>query len=89
MGTVKDARKKLPVNYVLDSRWKITKVLGEGAFGAVYEVSDMERPGKLFALKVSIPMIPPFGNTSDASVLVRLSPISNVLVTHLKCFHWR
>jgi len=52
MGTVKDSRKKLPINYVLDGRWKVTKVLGEGAFGAVYEVSDIERPGKHFALKV-------------------------------------
>lgn len=51
---VKDSRKKLAIGYVLDGRWKIAKLLGEGAFGAVYEVNDTERPGKHFALKVKL-----------------------------------
>jgi len=45
---------RLDINHVLDSRWKIVKVLGEGAFGAVYEVLDVKRNNAAFALKVGI-----------------------------------
>lgn len=43
----------MDVGFVLDDRWEIKKILGEGAFGAVYECGDVTRPGKSYALKVS------------------------------------
>jgi len=48
----KDPRRRMQPGFVLEGRWQIVKILGEGAFGAVYEVSDTQRPEKLFALKV-------------------------------------
>uniref|UniRef100_A0A915L2K8 Protein kinase domain-containing protein n=1 Tax=Romanomermis culicivorax TaxID=13658 RepID=A0A915L2K8_ROMCU len=48
----KDERRRVPVGTKLEDRWQVTKILGEGAFGAVYEVVDADRPGKVFALKV-------------------------------------
>lgn len=48
----KDERRRVPVGTALENRWMVTKILGEGAFGAVYEVKDLERPDKVFALKV-------------------------------------
>lgn len=52
MAEAKDAKRRMAVGSVLDDRWKCERILGEGAFGAVYEVSDLKRPGKVFALKV-------------------------------------
>lgn len=43
---------RLPIDSILDNRWKVDKVLGEGAFGAVYEVADIRRANSAFALKV-------------------------------------
>uniref|UniRef100_A0A915IH10 non-specific serine/threonine protein kinase n=1 Tax=Romanomermis culicivorax TaxID=13658 RepID=A0A915IH10_ROMCU len=44
--------RKLEVDSIFDGRWKVVKILGEGAFGAVYEVVDNQNPVKIFALKI-------------------------------------
>uniref|UniRef100_A0A915JMK5 Protein kinase domain-containing protein n=1 Tax=Romanomermis culicivorax TaxID=13658 RepID=A0A915JMK5_ROMCU len=38
-GEAKDERRRVPVGTKLEGRWEVTKILGEGAFGAVYEVT--------------------------------------------------
>uniref|UniRef100_A0A5S6QY21 Protein kinase domain-containing protein n=1 Tax=Trichuris muris TaxID=70415 RepID=A0A5S6QY21_TRIMR len=43
----------LDVGTVVDKRWKVTKVLGSGSFGAVYEVMDL-KSGKCEAMKVEL-----------------------------------
>jgi len=50
----RDAKRRVPVGSALENRWRVTKILGEGAFGAVYEVEDLENPGKMYALKVKL-----------------------------------
>lgn len=50
----KNPRLRMQPGYVLENKWRIMKILGEGAFGAVYEVQDASRPDKLFALKVKV-----------------------------------
>uniref|UniRef100_A0A915I4R3 Protein kinase domain-containing protein n=1 Tax=Romanomermis culicivorax TaxID=13658 RepID=A0A915I4R3_ROMCU len=44
---------RLPIGEVIDKRWQLNKLLGAGAFGAVYEVidlADVNRP--TYALKL-------------------------------------
>lgn len=48
----KDERKRAEVGSIIDEQWEVIRVLGEGAFGAVYEVSSDKYPGKSYALKV-------------------------------------
>lgn len=36
--------------YLVDGRWTVTAFLGEGTFGRVYQVKDVD--GKLYALKM-------------------------------------
>ena len=39
---VRDPSVHRAFNEIVDSRWKIVRVLGEGGFGAVYEVKDVK-----------------------------------------------
>jgi len=49
----KDIRKHAEIGSRVDDRWDVIRVFGEGAFGAVYEVSDVLHQGNNYALKVS------------------------------------
>lgn len=37
---------------IVDGRWKIHRILGEGAFGTVYKVDDLKNPKHFYAMKV-------------------------------------
>lgn len=37
---------------IIGARWKVIKKLGNGAYGAVYEVQNVKSPGVMAALKV-------------------------------------
>lgn len=52
---VQDEKKFIAVGEILDGRWENVRVLGEGGFGAVYEVKGLEGEHKdmHYALKVS------------------------------------
>uniref|UniRef100_A0A915HDS6 non-specific serine/threonine protein kinase n=1 Tax=Romanomermis culicivorax TaxID=13658 RepID=A0A915HDS6_ROMCU len=51
------------IGSVIDEKWKIMRILGEGAFGAVYEVEDEGDPRAMYALKaepnITSPSSPP------------------------------
>src|SRR5579862_5167454 len=41
----------LPIGTILDRKFKIVSVLGEGGMGTVYKVEQVDRPGLFFAVK--------------------------------------
>jgi len=59
---VQDEKKFIAVGELLDGRWEIVRVLGEGGFGAVYEVKGIEgeHRDQHYALKVEAKDIPDY-----------------------------
>lgn len=60
---VKDPNRALAIGETVDGRWEIMRVIGEGGFGAIYEVRDLKpsegsstgsqsQPEKTYAMKV-------------------------------------
>ncbi|HLI68236.1 MAG TPA: protein kinase [Ktedonobacteraceae bacterium] len=41
----------LPIGSILDRKFKIVQVLGEGGMGTVYKVEQLDRPGRFWAVK--------------------------------------
>uniref|UniRef100_A0A915KAS7 Protein kinase domain-containing protein n=1 Tax=Romanomermis culicivorax TaxID=13658 RepID=A0A915KAS7_ROMCU len=51
VNEIENVNLRVQIGELIDRRWKVTKILGEGAFGAVYEVEDATN-GKSYALKL-------------------------------------
>uniref|UniRef100_A0A915I5D8 Protein kinase domain-containing protein n=1 Tax=Romanomermis culicivorax TaxID=13658 RepID=A0A915I5D8_ROMCU len=85
VSEVQNKRLRLLIKTIFEKRWLIQRVLGEGAYGSVYEVEDMTRKGRMFALKVIE------SNEPDVSESVKLLPLEvNVLraLRNIKAKHY-